>query len=107
MASFLEENINWILDGNESLDDYRKKVSSSNYIKGIKIPTFIYFSLDDPLISTNSIDFEGLKSNPNIIFGYTEYGSHLSTFSSLCCKDQWMVQLGLNFINEIKNQKEK
>ncbi len=61
MATFLEENINWILDGNKSIADYRKKVSSCNYIKGIKIPTFIYFSLDDPLISTNSIDFEGLK----------------------------------------------
>ena len=87
MATFLEERINWVLDGYKDIDDYREKVSSYKYIKGIKIPTFFYFSLDDPLISTNSIDFKGLKSNPNIIFGHTEHGSHLSTFSSLTCKD--------------------
>jgi len=87
MATFFEEQINWMVDDYKSIEEYRDKVSSCNYIKGITIPTFFYFSLDDPLISTNSIDFEGLKSNPNIIFGYTEYGSHLSTFSSLTSKD--------------------
>ena len=87
MATFLEEKINWVVDGYKDIDDYRKKVSSCNYIKGIKIPTLIYFSLDDPLISTNSIDFEGLKRNPSIIFGHTENGSHLSTFSSLSSKE--------------------
>jgi predicted alpha/beta-fold hydrolase len=86
MATVYEEKINWRMDGYKSIEEYREKVSSKNYIKGIKIPTFFYFSLDDPLISTNSIDFEGLKKNENIIFGHTEYGSHLSTFSSLTSK---------------------
>ena len=35
MATFLEEKINWVVDGYKDIDDYRKKVSSCNYIKGI------------------------------------------------------------------------
>ena len=60
-----------------------------------------YFSLDDPLISTNSIDFKSCKSNPNVILCHTEHGSHLSTFSTLFSKEQWMIELGLKFIDTI------
>ena len=87
MATWFEEKINWRMDGYKSIEEYREKCSSCNYIKGITIPTFFYFSLDDPLVCPNVIDFEGLQANENIILGHTEYGSHLSTFSSVSSKE--------------------
>ena len=91
LATDLEEQINYVLEGCKDVEEYRHKVSSCNNINGIEIPTMFYYSLDDPLIYTNSIDFKACKSNPNVILSYTEHGSHLSTFSSLFSKEQWMI----------------
>ena len=71
MLSF-EDNLFYIVNGDyEGPDIYRNEVSSSRHVEKIKIPTFFYFSLDDPLIGTNSIEFDKCLQNPNIILSHT------------------------------------
>ena len=48
-----EDNLFYIVNGDyEGPDIYRNEVSCSRHVHKIQIPTFLYFSLDDPLIGT-------------------------------------------------------
>ena len=78
-----ENDLFYIVNGDyEGPDIYRNEVSCSRHIEKIEIPTFLYFSLDDPLIGTNSIEFDKCLHNPNIILSHTKYGGHCCCFES-------------------------
>lgn len=97
--SSLEEHLLHKLNGNHaSAEAYRLANSSSFHVSGIKIPTFFYFSLDDPMVGENSIDFPSCLQNPHVVLGTTEHGGHLGCFERSFSRDQWMTPLGFDFI---------
>ena len=46
-------------------------MSSCYVVKDIKIPVLFYFSMDDPVIGKNSIDFKSITRNPNCVLATT------------------------------------
>ena len=69
----------------------------------IKIPTFFLYSLDDPIVTKECIDYEMFDRNENLSLGTTQYGGHLGYNESLFdLKNKWFLKLAFKFLNQYK-----
>jgi predicted alpha/beta-fold hydrolase len=56
-------------------------------------------SLDDPVITSKSINFEVFKNNAFVILGTTNYGGHLGFNESLFDLQVWYMKPALKYFN--------
>jgi len=77
-----------------------------NHIQGIKIPTLILQSKDDPIAVNHIVPREKLASNPNIIYAETSHGGHLAWFSGLKPR-RWYAEPTVEFLDTILEHKTK
>ena len=62
----------------------------------------MYFSLDDPIIGENAVEWEGIRGNENILLATTDHGSHLCCLEDLGSRSQWMTDIGVKFLRGFK-----
>lgn len=87
------------INGYSCPEKFRKEVGARKFVSGITIPVIFYFSFDDPVIGTNSIDFESIYQNENCVMTTTHFGSHLCCFDRLLVNRQWMCDIGIEFFS--------
>ena len=58
-------------------DDYYARSSSGQFLAGIRVPTLIIRSKDDPFFDPNDIPHDVLKNNPFLTPAITEKGGHV------------------------------
>jgi uncharacterized protein len=63
--------------GFRDADDYYAQSSSGQFLAGIRIPTFIIRSKDDPFFDPTDIPYDMLNSNPCLTPVITEKGGHV------------------------------
>jgi hypothetical protein len=65
------------LHGFRDADHYYEVCSSAAYLAGIRVPTLILHSLDDPFLPATALPRAALESNPAITPVITEVGGHV------------------------------
>ena len=63
-----------------NLADYYHASSSMHKIQGIKKPTLVIHSKDDPIIPIECLPMDECLANPKIIVGVVEKGGHVCYF---------------------------
>ena len=58
-------------------EDYWKKNSCKQFLDGVKIPSLLITSLDDPFLSASCIPFKEAKENKYFHLEVTNYGGHV------------------------------
>lgn len=83
----------------ENTDVYHEKSSVQTIIHKIEKPTLFLNSLDDPVISSKSLNFEMFSKNGHVILGTTKFGGHLGFNESLFNLRVWYMKPALKFFN--------
>ena len=65
------------MNGFIDAEDYWKKNSCKQFLDGVKIPSLLITSLDDPFLSTSCIPFKEAKENKYFHLEVTNYGGHV------------------------------
>lgn len=91
--------INWKTHNEPSLEAYQKNYSCSTYFDKFQVPTFVYFSEDDPIINKSCIGFENARSNENILIASNKYGSHLCNFEHFFTVQQYLPKPAFEFFD--------
>lgn len=65
------------IHGFRDADDYYAQCSSGSYLTGIRVPTLILRSIDDPMFAPQDIPFDVIQANPSLYAGITRRGGHL------------------------------
>jgi predicted alpha/beta-fold hydrolase len=69
--------------GFRDADDYYAQSSSGQYLPGIRTPTLIIRSKDDPFFDPADIPYDALNSNPSVTPSITEHGGHVGFMEGL------------------------
>ena len=65
------------LHGFDGAEDYYRRSSSTRAISGIRIPTLLLHSMDDPFLPSRCIPVEAAKNNPFVTTAFTKVGGHV------------------------------
>ena len=65
------------LHGFDGAEDYYRRSSSTRAISGIRIPTLLLHSMDDPFLPSRCIPVEAAKNNPFVTTAFTTVGGHV------------------------------
>ena len=65
------------LHGFDGAEDYYRRSSSKQAISGIRIPTLLVHSMDDPFLPSRCVPVEAAKSNPFVTPVFTKAGGHV------------------------------
>ncbi len=65
------------LHGFRDADHYYTASSSAHYLAGIRVPTLLLHSADDPFLPANAIPRAAARENPFITAAFTEHGGHV------------------------------
>lgn len=65
------------LHGFAGADDYYERCSARRYLAGVRVPTLLLRSKDDPLIPEADIPHDLLAANPALLAGVTAQGGHV------------------------------
>lgn len=63
------------IHGFESVAHYYAEASSAGYLEGVRVPTLLLQSRDDPLVPYHELS--GIRQNPWLVDGSTERGGHV------------------------------
>jgi len=63
--------------GFRDADDYYTQSSSGQFLAGIRVPTLIIRSKDDPFFDSADIPYEVLNANPFLTPAITNHGGHV------------------------------
>lgn len=69
------------LHGFADAADYYHRSSSSEYLEGIRIPTLLLHSMDDPFLPRDAVPLRAMQSNPALHPVMTEQGGHVGFVS--------------------------
>lgn len=69
------------------------------------MPTFVYYSEDDPIINKSCIGFENARSNDNILIASNKHGSHLCNFEHFFTVEQYLPKPAFEFFDYFLNTK--
>ena len=96
-----DEIFNGRLHGCKTASEYYRKISAIQNLTHIDVPVLCINSLDDPITPYQSIAYDDIKLNPNIILIVTDKGSHMSFISNekLTELKQWNLKLAFEFLN--------
>lgn len=94
------------LFGYKSTDDYWQRASCMYSVPSIRTPTLFINALDDPIIGSETIQYDVISKNPYTAIATTKHGGHLGYHESLLPQANiWLftpVLTYFNSINEIK-----
>jgi len=65
------------LHGFEGASDYYRRCSSAPFVSGIRVPTLLLHSLDDPFLPSASLPRDALVANPSVTLSLHERGGHV------------------------------
>lgn len=102
-----EEQINWKVLKEADCASYYRNSSGATYIEHVKVPTFIYFIEDDPIIDRRCIPVEKIIQNENIMVGYNRHGAHLCSHEHFFTTDQWFFKPAFEFLHCFLESEEK
>ncbi len=68
------------LGGFDSAEDYYRRVSSAQFLPGIRVPTLILRALDDPFFRPDDIPHNALTANDCLQAALTPHGGHVAFF---------------------------
>jgi len=89
------------IHGFKDAEDYWKKSSCKQYIKGIKLPTLLISAKDDPFLDENCHPIKEAKQNDNFTFIQTKNGGHLGFVTGFKMNNQrWLENRILEFIQD-------
>lgn len=78
------------LHGFRSAADYYGRSSSAAFIRGIRVPTLVLHSRDDPFLPEDRIPLDAMDANPNVVPILTDRGGHVAFVGgSLLRPDFW------------------
>lgn len=82
----------------DTVNDYYRDASSSVIIKNVKVPLLCFNALDDPISPAESIPYDEIKINPNVVLATTQHGGHLGWFEGNWSPTRWIVKPLAEFI---------
>ena len=65
------------LHGFADAEDYYQRSSSGRFLHGIRIPTLLLHSTDDPFLPPKYIPRQAVKANPHLDANFTDRGGHI------------------------------
>lgn len=68
--------------GFEDADDYYRRSSSARFLQGLRVPTLVIQSRDDPFLPEEAIPEEAMRSNPWVVAAVTRHGGHVGFLES-------------------------
>jgi predicted alpha/beta-fold hydrolase len=98
-ASLFETDINWKVCKENNFEEYHKNYSTATHLSKIRIPLFIYFCEDDPIISTTCIDYEEALKNDKVMICSNKYGGHLCSYEHFFMIDQFLPKPAFEFLD--------
>jgi predicted alpha/beta-fold hydrolase len=55
-------------------------------------------ALDDPIVIRDSIDFDGIRANPNCTLATSNFGGHMGYYENPFSSSQWCAKPALDFL---------
>lgn len=81
--------------------DYYDRSSSRRYVEGIRVPTLILHSRDDPFLPAERIPDDAMTANPHVLPLLTDRGGHVAFIAgSLLRPRLWGEEVLARFLNE-------
>lgn len=80
------------LCGFASPDDYYRTQSARQWLGGIRVPTYILHSLDDPILTSGALQSPAVQENSSITLCLTRRGGHVGFFSSGPPEDRYWAE---------------
>ncbi|KAI9276516.1 Alpha/Beta hydrolase protein [Sporodiniella umbellata] len=81
-----------------TVNNYYRDASSCRFIEHVKVPLLCLNALDDPIAHANSIPYDEIKCNPNVILATTDEGGHIGWFEHITQPTRWCVKPLSEFI---------
>ncbi len=69
------------LHGFDGAEDYYRRCSSAQFIGGIRVPTLLLHSRDDPFLPGECIPDAAVSANPHVVAAFTDRGGHVGFVS--------------------------
>ncbi len=89
------------LHGFRNADDYYARSSSTAFVGGIRVPTLVLHSLDDPFLPARALPREALGANPRIVAALTPRGGHVGFMEGPPWSPRfWAEEEGARFLAE-------
>ncbi len=87
--------------GFEDAADYYARSSSARYIAGIRVPTMVVHSRDDPFLPADRIPEAALRANPAITAVITDRGGHQGYLAGSLLRPRfWVEEVVAEFLAE-------
>ena len=83
------------IHGFDDAADYYARSSSAGFIAGIRTPTLIVHSADDPFLPTERIPVEAIEGNPWVTGVITERGGHVGFIEGSLLRPRFWVEEAL------------
>ena len=80
------------IHGFESAADYYARSSSAEFIEGIRVPTLILHSADDPFLPPDRIPRRAMEENPWVTAHVTERGGHVGFIEGSLARPRFWVE---------------
>ena len=65
----------------------------------IKVPSFFFNALDDPIVGRQALTFDAFKNNENVILATSRHGGHIGYHESAFSTEQWFVKPTMDFLD--------
>ncbi len=88
------------LHGFKNAKDYYQQCSSRNFLKTIQIPTLILNAVNDPFLTSESLDHALTQNLPWVHMETTTHGGHVGFISQGNEQSYWSEQRALTFCDE-------
>lgn len=88
------------LHGFQDATDYYRQCSAKYFLKGIKVPTLILNSINDPLLSQESVDHELTADLPLVHLETTKHGGHVGFYQKSSQPYFWSEWRALEFCQQ-------
>mmetsp|Transcript_5870 Transcript_5870/g.7398 ORF Transcript_5870/g.7398 Transcript_5870/m.7398 type:complete len:147 (-) Transcript_5870:231-671(-) len=85
--------------GHEDFDEFCKHNNPMNFFQGIRCPTLVLNSLDDPVCVRENIRFDLAEQTENVALAVTTTGSHIAYVDGIVGESQWMTKICMEFMS--------
>jgi predicted alpha/beta-fold hydrolase len=87
------------LHGFRSAEHYYAMASSSRYLEGVRVPTLVVHSVDDPFLPSEAIPRSALRTNPSLRAQLTRRGGHVGFLEGTPLRPRfWAEAEGARFL---------
>lgn len=79
--------------------DYYRRSSSAGYLGGIRVPTLLLHSMDDPFLPRSAVPLRAMQTNPSLHPAITEQGGHVGFVSGRLASPRfWAEESAARFL---------